>query len=175
MTEPKEKNWWDRNWKWFVPVAGLGALILFIGFGALIAYFVFSLAKSSEVYQAAVAKAKTNAAVTEALGSPLEEGFFVTGNINVSGSSGEADLAIPISGPKGKGTLFVAAARSEGRWTVSTLVATISATGERINLLEEISDASPLLGTWEYRQRNPGSPTGYDKEGEILELVHFTI
>ncbi len=29
---------------------------------------------------------------------------------------------------------------------------------------------TPFLGTWEYRQRNSASPTGYDDEGERLEL-----
>lgn len=29
---------------------------------------------------------------------------------------------------------------------------------------------TPFLGTWEYRQRNTSSPTGYDDEGERLEL-----
>ncbi|MFC1823447.1 cytochrome c oxidase assembly factor Coa1 family protein [Thermodesulfobacteriota bacterium] len=174
MTEPQEKNWWERNWKWFVPVGCLSALILFVGFGALIAYFVFSFAKSSEVYKAAVAKAKTNAAVMEALGSPLEEGFFVVGKINISGSSGQADLAIPISGPKGDGTLFVVATKSAGQWNVSTLVAAISKTGERINLMDEVSNfLKSFTGIWEYRQRNSSSPTGYDKEGEILDLIQI--
>jgi hypothetical protein len=30
---------------------------------------------------------------------------------------------------------------------------------------------TPFLGTWEYRQRNSASPTGYDDEGEKLELI----
>lgn len=29
---------------------------------------------------------------------------------------------------------------------------------------------APFLGTWEYRQRNSASPTGYDAEGERIEL-----
>jgi hypothetical protein len=30
---------------------------------------------------------------------------------------------------------------------------------------------APFLGTWEYRQRNSGSPNGYDDQGERLELT----
>jgi Cytochrome oxidase complex assembly protein 1 len=41
-------------------------------------------------------------AVIEALGSPIKEGFFVSGNTNVNGASGEANLSIPISGPREK-------------------------------------------------------------------------
>lgn len=29
---------------------------------------------------------------------------------------------------------------------------------------------APFVGTWEYRQRNSASPTGYDAEGERIEL-----
>ena len=68
------------------------------------------------------------------LGSPINDGMFLSGNTNVNGASGNADLAIPISGPKGKGTIYVAASKSAGRWSYTTLVAEIKRTGERIDL-----------------------------------------
>ena len=76
MNQPQERNWWNRNWKWFVPVGCFGALILIVGFGAMIVCLVFGFLKSSETYKQAVAKAKTNSAVIEALGSPIKEGFL---------------------------------------------------------------------------------------------------
>lgn len=36
MNQPKEENWWSRNWKWFVPVSCFSALVLLVGFVALI-------------------------------------------------------------------------------------------------------------------------------------------
>jgi len=107
MNQHQETNWWNRNWKWFVPVGGLGAIILLALFCALIAYIAFGFVKSSGVYKEAIAKAKMDSAVMHALGSPIKEGIFVTGNMKISGASGQADLAIPISGPKGKATLYV--------------------------------------------------------------------
>jgi hypothetical protein len=59
------------------------------------------------------------------------------GNINISGSSGEADLAIPISGPEDKGTIYAVAEKSAGRWIYSILEVEIKTTGERIDLLEQ--------------------------------------
>ena len=32
----KQTSWWQKNWKWFVPVGCLGLLAVFIGFAALI-------------------------------------------------------------------------------------------------------------------------------------------
>src|SRR6266700_702132 len=135
-TEPEAKgNWWRRNWKWFVPTGCLAIVVLFVAFVGSIVLIVFSAIKSTDPYKDAFAKVKMHPAVIEALGSPIKEGFFVSGNTNVNGASGEANLSIPISGPKGKGTIYVKAEKSLGRWSYSDLVVEIRATQNRINLL----------------------------------------
>ena len=136
MKQPRKENWWSRNWKWFVPVGCLGTIILIAGFVAVIMFIVFGFMKSSDVYKEAVANAKANTSVVEVLGLPIEEGLFVSGNINVSGTSGRADLSIPISGPNGKATLFVVATRTAGNWNFSTLVVEFKKSGTQISLLE---------------------------------------
>jgi cytochrome oxidase complex assembly protein 1 len=131
-----ERNWWLRNWKWFVPVGCFGTLILFFVFVGSVALIVFSAMKSTDVYKDALARAKASSAVIEALGSPITEGFLVSGNTNVNGASGEANLSIPISGPNGKGTIYVAANKSLGRWNYSGLIVEIAKTHQRIDLLQ---------------------------------------
>ena len=136
-TEPEAKgNWWTRNWKWFVPTGCLTIVVLFVAFVGSIVIIVFSAIKSTDPYKDAFAKAKMHLAVIEALGSPIKEGFFVSGNTNVNGAAGEANLSIPISGPKGKGTIYVKAKKSLGRWSYSDLVVEIQKTGHRIDLLK---------------------------------------
>jgi hypothetical protein len=54
----------------------------------------------------------------------------------VNGATGEANLSIPISGPEGKGTIYVKAQKSLGRWSYSDLVVEIQKTGQRIDLLK---------------------------------------
>ena len=127
-------TWWQRNWKWFVPVC-VGSVILFVGLIMLIFVAVFGMMKSSDAYKDALAMVRENQDVQEALGSPIEAGLLVMGNINVSGSSGHADLAIPVSGPYGEGTIYVVASKSAGRWTMLQLVIELKATNERIDLL----------------------------------------
>ena len=97
--------------------------------------------KSTDVYKTAVARAKSDSAVTEALGTPIDEGWFMTGKTNVEGTSGDADIGIPISGPKGKGTIYAVATKSAGRWTYTTLEVEVKATGQRLSLLPAGSDA----------------------------------
>ena len=137
---PQPPGWWSRNWKWFVPVGCLtGCLtlvVLIIVFASTIALVVFGAIKSTDIYKDALARAKANAAVKAALGSPIEEGFFISGSTNVNGAAGEANLSIPISGPKGKGTIYVEAKKSGGEWNYSRLVVEIDKTQQKINLLE---------------------------------------
>jgi cytochrome oxidase complex assembly protein 1 len=135
-------NWWKRNWKWFVPLGCFGVALLFVAFVGSILLIVFSAVKSTDVYKDALARAKAHPAVIEALGSPITQGFLLSGNTNVNGASGDANLSIPISGPKGKGTIYVAATKSLGRWNYSGLVLEIAKTHQRIDLLQGSTPAS---------------------------------
>ena len=132
----RSTTWWQRNWKWLIP-AGLGGIALFAGFIVLIVTIVFGMMKSSHAYKEALSMARADLYVKEALGSPIKEGLLVMGNINVNGSSGHADLAIPVSGPEGSGTIYVVASKSAaaGQWAILRLVVDVKATNERIDLL----------------------------------------
>jgi hypothetical protein len=136
MEPQHNRTWWDRNWKWFVPLGCLGPLVLFAGFIALVVCLVCGTMKSSDAYKDAVSRARANPSVQKALGTPIEEGLFVQGSINISGLSGQADLAIPISGPNGNGTIHAVATKAADQWTFATLVVEIDGTGQRINLLD---------------------------------------
>jgi hypothetical protein len=137
MNAPRPRSWWDRNWKWFVPTGCLAGLLLVAGFVAATLFFAFGMMKSSDAYRLAFAKARANPAVVRSLGEPIKGGLFVSGNIHVNGPSGAADLSIPISGPKGEGTVYVKATKSMGEWTFDELAVKLDATGERIDLLAE--------------------------------------
>ena len=136
MPDSATPNWWTRNWKWFVPVGCLSLILIFCAFLAVVIGAASSMMKSSDAYKAGLARAQASAAVTEALGSPIAPGWFTSGSVNVSGGSGEAHLEIPISGPKGKGTIYVEATKSAGEWSYSKLEVAIAASGERIDLLD---------------------------------------
>ena len=125
-----------------MPLCCFTVALLFLVFVGSIVLIVFSAMKSTDVYKEALARTKANPAVTEALGSPIKDGFLVSGNANVNGASGESNLAIPISGPKGKGTIYVSATKSLGRWIYSGLVVEVNGTHERIDLLQTAAPVS---------------------------------
>lgn len=98
-----------------------------------IIFFAFSVIKSSDAYQTALKRAKQDERVTAALGSPIKDGFVPSGKTKIDGASGEADIAIPISGPKGKGTLYAVGTKSAGKWDFSKLTVQVE-NGETIDL-----------------------------------------
>lgn len=116
------KNWLERNWKWAVPTGCLSMLLLFAAGIALLAYLVFGMIRNSEVCKEAIARARSSQALVDALGTPIEVGWWVSGSINTSGPSGSAELEVPLSGPKGSGTLYLKAIKQAGEWTFSVLV-----------------------------------------------------
>ena len=120
-----------------MPLGCLSVAFLFLAFVGSILVIVFGAIKSSDVYREALARAKADPAVIEALGSSIKDGFLVSGNTNVNNASGESNLAIPISGPKGKGTIYVSANKSLGQWNYSGLVVEVGQTHERIDLLQK--------------------------------------
>jgi hypothetical protein len=137
MDETYRPNWWSRNWKWFVPVGCLSTLVLFVGGIVLLMSFVFGMMKSTDVYSQALKRAKADPQVVSALGSPITDGYFTSGSIQESGPSGTAELSIPISGPKGSGTIYLEARKSTGQWSFNKLVVEIEHPNQRIDLLTE--------------------------------------
>jgi hypothetical protein len=117
-----------------VPSGCLGIIVLITVFVAAIAIVVFGAIKSTDAYKIAVSRAKADPRVTAALGTPVDESWFVGGHTEVSGGSGKSDLAIPISGPKGRATVYASAIKSEGEWHYTKLVVKVQKTGATIDL-----------------------------------------
>jgi hypothetical protein len=137
MIPSENRNWWSRNWKWFVPTGCLSLLLLVGGCIGSIIMVATTAMKSSDVYKDALVKAQSNPAVVAALGTPITTGFFTSGSINTNGPTGDAAFSIPLSGPKGKAKIHLEAEKSAGEWTFSTLVVQVENPAQRIDLLAE--------------------------------------
>ncbi|MFC1745487.1 cytochrome c oxidase assembly factor Coa1 family protein [Candidatus Riflebacteria bacterium] len=111
-------------------------LKMFIFF-ILLFLFLIMLFKRSAVYKEALSKTKADAKVMKILGTPIKEGFLVTGSIkNPWSKGGRAWLTIPIYGPSARGTLHVNAVSDGEKWDME-LEVKIEATGESIKVGEE--------------------------------------
>lgn len=133
----RRPGWWQRHWRWAVPLLCLLCVSVFVGAILLFLSALFGMMRSSDVYAIAMQRARDNPQVIEALGTPIEPGWYLTGEMNTSGASGNANLQIPISGPNGEGDLYVEAKKSAGRWDYRTLIVDIDGRTAQIDLLAD--------------------------------------
>lgn len=133
-----EPGWWKRNLLWAIP-----ALIAAAG-GIIFAFFVglLSLLKSCDAYKEAWDRANRSSVVAGALGLPLKEPFFIQGRVNVVNDSGVAELAVPLKGPKGEGTMYLLASKKQGQWGFEKLSVSLPGGGS-VDLREGLG-APPL-------------------------------
>jgi hypothetical protein len=143
MAQTNEPGWWSRNAKWAVPVAVAAIVISIAAFAFGIVMFVFSLLKASDAYQLALSRVRADPIVIETLGTPINDGWFTSGHMRTSGPSGDAAMAIPISGPKGSATIYVEASKSAGEWTMTKLVVEFASSKRRIDLLAAPTTIAP--------------------------------
>lgn len=137
---PKRKNWFARNWKWAVPVSGcLLIIIAFVVFAGSMILGLSNLFQGSTPYKQALALAKSNLQVIEALGEPVETNGTIKGSFTLNNSEGHANFDIPIKGPKDKAILYVDADKQEDSWIYHTLQVVIETTRDTIRITPEQS------------------------------------
>ncbi len=106
----------------FVGCGCLGLIALMIAGVAIIFFGVMGVIKKSDTYSDTLALMQTHPEAIAALGEPIEPGFMLMGNISIQNGEGAADLTIPVSGPKGSGTMRVVADKPSGSssWNYTT-------------------------------------------------------
>ncbi len=127
-------SWWRRHRTLLIAASVVAAALTSSGFVVLVLSLTVGLMRNSGAYQQAVAAARADRAVTETLGTPIEEGFFVAGEIHLSDHGGYANLSIPISGPDGEATIYVEADKSGDDWSFRALEVVVHGTGQWIHL-----------------------------------------
>lgn len=98
----------------------LGIVVLGAIAGAVMVVGIGKVLKSNDPYKDSVAAVQSNPAAIEALGEPIDPGFMPSGSINVQNDSGDVEFFIPVSGPKGSGTITVKGTKAGGVWSYET-------------------------------------------------------
>lgn len=154
------------------------AIVACLVFVAGIVFFVLGTIRRSGAYQLAVAQVRESPAVGEALGQPVEEGWWVTGSVNVSGPSGKASLSFPVSGPRGAATVYVDAVKQAGEWDLRLLEVSLSSGGDRLDLLDEAGGSLQAIGAFltAVAAGDPAAAHGFLSVGakEALPLEKFS-
>jgi len=133
--QPMKKSWLEQNPSWKIPLGFLTLIFLIALFFAIVITVVTASFRSSDVCKQALAQATSNSQVRELIGEPLKPARLISGQLNVSGSTGNANLSIPISGPRGKGTIRAVANKTGGIWRFTCLQVSVDGQPTSIDLL----------------------------------------
>ena len=133
--EPMKKSWLEHNARWKIPLGCLTLIFLMGVFVTILLTVIVTSFHNSDAYQQALTKAAENPQVHELIGEPIKPSWFISGQLNVNGGTGNANLSIPISGPKGKGSIRAVAYKSGGVWRFTYLQVSINGEPESIDLL----------------------------------------
>jgi hypothetical protein len=136
VPETFTRSWLDRHARWKIPLGGLIIVLLLCAFVAVIFNVVNASFRHSTVYQQALVRAGQSPEVARLVGEPLEPGRVLQGQLNVSGSTGSANMRIPITGPHGKATIVLDARKVGGTWAFRTLEVQFEGRSDVVNLLE---------------------------------------
>ena len=119
--ESDRRSWWTRHWKWAAPSGCL--VIVLLLFGGCVALFsgVYGMVKNTGAYTQAIERVQSHPAAVAALGEPITTGWMLQGHVEDHGATGSADYSVPVSGPRGGGTLYIEARKSAERWTFRVL------------------------------------------------------
>ena len=108
-------------WKWGA-IGCVVILALGVAFVALVGWAAFGMIRSSAVYKQARDRVVSDPRVAAALGTPVENGWWITGSIQTGNGKGVASFRFPISGPRGKATVDADATIERDSWVYSRLI-----------------------------------------------------
>ncbi len=110
--------------KWVLIGCGgcLGLIVVSVVSSVILFFFTMNVIKKTDVFEDAFKRVQNSAEVQQALGTPIANGWSFSGAVSYANGSGTANFTVPVTGPKGEGTLIVKAEKSPGAaWEYSTL------------------------------------------------------
>jgi len=104
----------QRKWA----LSGLAVIVI------ILPLLIFSLSSifKGDAYKKSLEVISSNSEVIELVGSPINPGYFVLGNMRVNGPNGQASLQYSISGPKGEAEAYVFANKRMSQWNLREVV-----------------------------------------------------
>ncbi len=103
-------------------------------------FLIINTQRHFDFVQESLARARANPVVIQKLGTPIELGWIIEGSINQGSINGDIDVAIPISGPKSKATIYSVGHKASGRWTYSRMEVEFPGEDRRVNLMPQVEE-----------------------------------
>ncbi|NHN24172.1 hypothetical protein FIA58_000655 [Flavobacterium jejuense] len=135
-----KQNWWQKNWKWFLPTS---VLLLLLGFVLVLsiagnATDIVQAYNDETLYTKAIEKVKLNKRVIEVLGEikPIDKLAILEGNTKYSNNNNSVEISIRIIGSKEKGKMDVIADKIDKEWKYKKITIRIKNPKEKIEILK---------------------------------------
>jgi hypothetical protein len=119
------RNWWQRNWRWFVPTLAGVLLVL----GAIAAFWgLYLRVYQLDVYRSAMRQIQADETLQDELGQPIRKAGWRPPSARIEDD--ETDIRWNIAGPKQAAKAHVAARLMQDKWEIVQLEVTLPS-GER--------------------------------------------
>ncbi|TDU70853.1 cytochrome oxidase complex assembly protein 1 [Prosthecobacter fusiformis] len=115
----------------------LAVILLAIGFVASIFFIVMLFMRGADASVESLKRAQNSPQMKEALGEPIQMGWWVMGSFNSTAEEGQANLTIPVSGPRGSASIQTEATKEKGTWNYTRMTAELP-TGTTVDLLQPL-------------------------------------
>ncbi len=135
----EEKNWLERNWKWFVPLAVIILLLVVTVSGSVDGASDFATAfKDDTLYKKAIEKCNNNQQVQKVLGKlqDVDKLAIIESTVDYSNNKQKVKLSVRVNGEKGKGRMDAIADRNNEGWNYSLIKIRIKNPKQEIIVLE---------------------------------------
>ncbi len=123
-----KKKWWNRNWKWVLPLLLVTVFTsTFFVMTGNAAFRYGSVFIQPNLIEHALEKARKNDQVINKLGVLYPHDFFrlLEGDVAYSNDTTKVAITVGIRGPKGKGKLDIIAYRNGQEWKYEKIVVRI--------------------------------------------------
>ena len=133
-------SWFKLNWKWFIPILGLGIILIGIFFTSSLGGNTADITKAysdDSLYENAVKEVQTNQKVKEALGilNPINKMAILEGFVEYSEDNKSVKTTISIKGTKGKAKMDISAYKKGESWEYQKIIIRIKNPKETIEII----------------------------------------
>jgi len=140
----QQKTWWQRHWKWLVPVSGVVviAIVLFVSSGMdVVTKHVAQAYADTALYNDALKKVKADERVIAVLGdiAPIDKLAILEGQVEYSNNDKMVTTSVRIVGTKGKAKLDIAAHRVNEQWKYTKINIRIKNPPEKKQTIEIVT------------------------------------
>jgi len=140
-----QKTWWQRHWKWLVPVSGVMVIVMVLFFSSGMDEMTKDVAQAyadTALYKDALDKAKADERVIAVLGdiAPIDKLAILEGQVEYTNDDKTVTTSVRIVGTKGKAKLDIAAHRVNEHWKYTKINIRIKSPPEKKLTIEIVTE-----------------------------------